>query len=125
LTRFPARWPRLPWPSHRLRQSAKKPTRAERKTAQRKVTFGVAAIPVATFACLLKTSDLAEAKRVKGKFVSFCIAHPDYTDWRDAWNVFANRATPNVEAQPIAERGNVVVPIKEPAQATVDFINAL
>jgi hypothetical protein len=118
----------------RNRSAISKPakmTRAELREARAKVTFDVPSIPLATFMCLLATSDKAEARRAKAAFTKYVLSHPHFADWREAWNAFAQRPTPQVKAAPMPERGKIVA--IRPAQrsqfttatAAADFIRNL
>lgn len=71
---------------------AAKPRRVARTTTpktpaleNRALWRTVTALSVETFACLMATADLHEARQVRAAFAAWCAAHSKCRDWRHAW----------------------------------------
>lgn len=64
----------------------------------------VAQIPEATFLCLLGSSESRTARKTRVEFALFCNAHPEFSDWREAWRAF--RGTPS--EKPASPATNII-----------------
>jgi hypothetical protein len=77
-----------------------RPPRGQELTSQRtirrfqpatgKVASIVENLPPSVFAFMLPPDEHPALEQIRADFLKYCVAHPEFADWRHAWTAFRN-----------------------------------